>query len=367
MPYFTTMNLPAPPYERFASVLQRYEASPAEAVTEFESALCRFFEVEAVTTFSNCFTALAMALLYATRARPRKVAVAGLAYRRTSDIVQWAGLIPVYVDNDPKTLGMSLECLEARLKEGGVGCVLVQQPMVTICDPEAYVTLCERYGVPVVLDSVEATGGRCRGKRIGGFGVVEAFSLHPSKVINAAEGGVLTFGRAAEHRAFMTYMRSLGVGAGGGGDDSGLGGLFQLEPVHAMMGLASLEAYPDMRAGFMAHYLKYRDRLRGAEKVRLVEYDMDAEPNFKSVLVELRVENSRGFRKGLLASLEAQGIGARAYYAPLHPMTAGLVLPEAERLADRYIFLPIGHSVSVENIDFICDSLLAYVTAHQEG
>lgn len=362
MTYFTTMNLPAPPHERFEDYRQRYESAPARAVRDFEAALCRFFEVEAVTTFTNCFTAIAMALLYATRTRPKTVAVAGLAYRRTTDIVMWAGLRPIYVDNDPRTLCMSPARLEETLKAGGVGCVLMQQPMVNICDPRIYVSLCRDHGVPLVLDSVEATGGACRGVRIGGFGVVEAFSLHPSKVINAAEGGVLTFGRASEHRNFLEFMRDLGIIEA----DLDSRRFFGLEPVHAMMGLASLEAYPAMRAKFRTHYLKYQERLQDARLFRLVDYDLSADPNFKSVLVELQTE-AKDFRTALLAYLEPLGIGARSYYAPLHPMVQNEDLPEASRLSERYVFLPIGHSVTVADVDFICDKLIAYEASVQGG
>jgi dTDP-4-amino-4,6-dideoxyglucose len=358
--YFTTMNLPAPSYERFQEKLQQYELHPAEAVPDFEAALCRFFEVEAVSTFTNCFTALAMALLYAVRNRPRTVVVAGLAYRRTTDIVMWAGLHPVYVDNDPQTLGMSLQSLEERLKVGCVGCVLVQHPMVHICNPDSYIALCQKYSVPVVLDSVEATGGKHEIRRIGGFGIVEGFSLHPSKVINAAEGGVLTFGQLDEYRSFRKYMCAIGVAA----DSRSGNNLFRLEPIHAIMGLASLDAYPDMRDQFKCHYLAYREKLKNSTRYHLVEYDLDSDPNFKSVLVELRSVDT-GFRGSLIKYLESHDIGARPYYAPLHPMTADMVLPQAQKISERYIFLPIGHSVSIENISYICEKLLAYSAQNQ--
>ena len=362
MPYYTTMNLPAPSYERFREKLSHYESAPKNAIQDFEEALKCFFKVEAVATFTNCFTALAMALLYAVRSHPKTVAVAGLAYRRTTDIVQWAGLHPIYVDNNPQNLGMSLPGLEEKLKAGGVGCVLMQHPMVKICDPGSYIALCEKYGVPVVFDSVEATGGMYEGKRIGGFGMVEGFSLHPSKVINAAEGGVLTFGSAVEHRAFMSYMRDIGVMEAQGGEMQ----FFGLEPLHAMMGLASLDAYPEMRAKFRTHYMRYRESLQGSALFRLVEYDQEADPNFKSVLVELRASVT-GFREELIRHLEAHNIGARPYYAPLHPMTRSEALPVAKQLSERYIFLPIGHSVDLADIDFICKTLLAYPVPRDGG
>jgi dTDP-4-amino-4,6-dideoxyglucose len=359
MSYFTTMNLPAPQYERFEEIFERYKSSPEDAIHAFERHLCSFFEVQAVVTFSNCFTAIALALLHATRSRPRTVAIAGLAYRRTCDIVLWAGLRPVFVDNDPVTLGMSLPHLEERLKSETIGCILMQQPMVNICNPNEYLVLGERYGVPVVFDSVEATGGQSDGKRIGGFGVVEAFSLHPSKVINAAEGGVLTFAQLSQKQAFMTTMCDIGVMAKSGGERR----FFGLEPIHAMMGLASLDVYSEMRKKFMSHYFAYKEGLSGSNLFHLVEYDLAVEPNFKSILVELQ-NNDKTLRARLLQYLEAANIGARPYYAPLHPLTQGWELPNARQLAEKFFFLPIGHSVSVADIGFICEKLLTFESQH---
>ena len=354
MSYFTTMNLPAPSYDRFLEKFEHYRKKPTNAVSEFERELVKFFEVDAVSTFTNCFTALSLALLYATRKRPDTVAIAGLSYRRTTDIVLWAGLRPIYVDNDPISLAMSLFHLEEKLATNDVGCVLLQHPMVNICDPFDYISICDNYGVPVVFDSVEATGASYKNRKIGGFGELEGFSLHPSKVINGAEGGVLTFGRIADYHKFLEYLHSIGVI-----DDNEKKQIFGLEPVHAIMGLASLEVYGDVRSQFNAHYLTYREKLMGSESYRLVQYDMTTNPNFKSVLVELR-DTFPASRDALLQHLESHGIGARPYYAPLHRLAESEPLPVARRLSKLYFFLPIGHSVATTDIEFICRELLRF-------
>lgn len=349
------MNLPAPSYERFREVYKKYHLTPSEAVPAFEAALKSFFEVEAVATFTNCFTALAMSLMYAARKGPRTVAIAGLAYRRTTDIVLWAGLRPIYIDNDPQTLAMSFCSLEDRLKTGDVGCVLFQHPMVYVCDPEKYISLCKKYDVPLIFDSVEATGSKYGDKRIGGFGMIEGFSLHPSKVINSAEGGVLTFGHLDDYNLFMEFLCDSGVA---NERDRRLR-IFGLEPLHAMMGLASLELYPEARAKFRLHYLKYLELLQGSSFYRLIEYDEDNDPNFKSVLVEL-CKFECGFRDSVIEYLESYKIGARPYYAPIHSRAKNEEIPKAKTLSESYIILPIGHSVTLEDIEFICRKLLAY-------
>ena len=47
-----------------------------------------------------------------------------------------------------------------------------------------------RYGLPVYFDSAQGLGSFYRDKAVGGFGVCEVFSLSPTKVITAVEGGL---------------------------------------------------------------------------------------------------------------------------------------------------------------------------------
>lgn len=349
MSYFTTMNLPAPAHGKFLDLLKHYEDRPQAAVLDFEAALRRFFDVPAVCTWSNCFTSIALALRHAAAGRAPRVVVAGLAYRRTADIVLWAGLEPVFVDNSAHDLALDLSALRRTLSREPVGCILAQHPMVHLLDIEALCALADEFQVPVVFDSVEATGASYRGHRLGRFGVAEAFSLHPSKVINAAEGGVLTFGDEAQHRRFGKSMSDLGLWDASTGRPS----MFQLEPLHAVMGLASVSIYEEVRDRHRSHFERYREGLADSRGLGLVQYDAETDPNYKSVLVQI-LNPSPAFRSRLMSHLESRRIGARAYYAPLHPLTQSAQLPAARALAEQYMILPIGHSVSLTDIDSIC-------------
>lgn len=349
------MNLPAPTYDAFNNIFSTYKTRPNEAILEFESALKQFFDAEATSTFTNCFTAIAIGLLYATHNKSKSVAIAALAYRRTTDIVLWAGLKPVYIDNDLETLCMCPYNLEKQLVKGNIGCVLIQHPMVNIIDPTIYTKLCEKYNVNIIFDSVEATGGNFNGKKIGNFGLLEAFSLHPSKVLNAAEGGVLTFGTKKNYHDFISFMETIGIRY----ESSKVKNMFGLEPVHAALGLASIRNYPNSRKQFKEHYDKYKRNLEGHRTYELIHYCDEQDPNYKTVLVKLKT-NQCFFRKQLLVFLEERQIGARAYYSPLYSDIDDEEFPNAKLLSEKYIILPIGHSVTKKDIDFICASLFQF-------
>ena len=361
MTYFTTMNLPAPEHSHFREKLAQYWGKPWHAMADFEDALKEFFDVPHVSTWSNCFTAIAMSLIHATRWREKNVAIAAMAYRRTADIVLWAGLTPVFVDNDPDTLAMDLNALRSLLEKQSIGCILFQHPMVHIADVQAVQTLAAEFDVPLIFDSVEATGGKYASTRIGRCGLAEAFSLHPSKVINAAEGGILTFGSSAAYGSFMQSMNELGLIDSCHGHQR-----MALEPVHAIMGLASLEIYAQVTTKHQSHYEQYEHELNQSKMLELIGYNSENEPNYKSILVRFK-STYASHRQALMAYLETQQIGARAYYAPLHHLAQYACAPHAHRMAQNYMILPIGHSVNEAAIEQICTRILCYEQQHVES
>jgi dTDP-4-amino-4,6-dideoxygalactose transaminase len=349
------MNLPAPPYELFKNLLDKYEAIPDSAIADFEAELKVFFDVHCVTTFTNCFTALSISLLYACKGRHKTVAIAGLSYRRTVDIVLWAGLEPLFIDNSYDDLAMSTEGLVKALETSKIGCVLMQHPMVKIGGIDRYIEICKSYGVPIVFDSVEATGASYKSLRVGRFGVAEGFSLHPSKVINGAEGGVLTFGSSREYECFQEFLVEIGICDALTRKKT----IFGLEPMHAIMGMASLQVYNEVSCNFKSHYERYLKNLKGATLFELIEYDMDANPNFKSILMRI-INPNLVDRSDLLIYLESNKIGARAYYSPLHSLSNKDAVPNAIEMSKNYFILPIGHTVTIDDIDFISEKLYEY-------
>jgi dTDP-4-amino-4,6-dideoxygalactose transaminase len=355
MAYYTTMNLPAPSHESFISKYLNFKNSPQKAIIHFENKLKEFFTVNHICTFSNCFTSISLALKFATRNKSKNIAVAALSYRRTTDIVLWAGLKPVYIDNDKLTLAMCLKKLEQNLQTKEIGCVLFQHPMVNIVNPNKVIELCNKYNVPVIFDSVEATGTEYKNKKIGSYGMIEAFSLHPSKIINGAEGGILTFKNENIYDDFCKYMQTIGVF-----DESfNFGSMYALEPLHAIMGLASLEIYDDITQTHKIHYETYSSRLQKAKNVQVIEYDINNKSNYKSILIKLK-RNKGLERDGFIKFLENYNIGARPYYSPLHPFTKNYSVKTAQELSNELLFLPIGHSVNEKIINFICEKILEY-------
>jgi dTDP-4-amino-4,6-dideoxygalactose transaminase len=108
--------------------------------------------------------------------------------------------------------------------------------------------------------------------------------------------------------------------------------------------------------------------LPGVQGIRLLEFDERYRSGFKNIVAEL-MDDWPLSRADTISVLNAEGILARVYYAPpLHrkPMKYEFVhadLPLTDQLSEKFLNLPCGHLVSVENIGEIV-GMLAFISVN---
>jgi dTDP-4-amino-4,6-dideoxygalactose transaminase len=214
--------------------------------------------------------------------------------------------------------------------------------------------------VESVSERVGLTDGSSR--KVGSFGHAECFSLHASKLVNGFEGGYVTTNDSAL-AATLVALRDASVTRPGALDA-------RLPDVHAAMALANLDGLDAQVASNRARYARYREKLAVVPGIRLLTFDESQPTSYKNIVAELQDDwpLSRALTVGLL---NAENILARVYYAPpLHskPMAYPHVpadLPVTDRLAERFVLLPCGDFVTLEDIDAVVD-LLAFIHRHAD-
>jgi dTDP-4-amino-4,6-dideoxygalactose transaminase len=98
--------------------------------------------------------------------------------------------IPLFVDIEPRTLGMNPELLEAMITPRTKAIVPVHIHGIP-CDFDAIRAIAGKHGIPVLEDACQAHGAEYRGKKVGALGHMAAFSLQSSKNLACGEGGLL--------------------------------------------------------------------------------------------------------------------------------------------------------------------------------
>lgn len=300
-------------------VLQRFEAEAA-----------RFLGAGDAVALSTGTAALHLCL-HALDLAGAAAVLPAFTYPATLNAVIHAGLRPVFCDIDPETW-----TLDPRALEG----VLEARPEVKVVIPVNV------FGVPpdiagvagqkiVVVDNAHGFGSRGLDDPARAW----AYSLHATKILPAAEGGLLTSGDAG---LLESVRRLRNHGLAEDPLDSRPGFNEKMSELHAALGLSSLRALK----GVLARRREYAERLRGFMQDRcggaftLQKIPAGMESNHQNLGVLCKAGAAECQKE-----LEARGVGSRRYfYPPLHRLRfieAPPALPVTDRVADSVLCLPL--------------------------
>ncbi len=113
------------------------------------------------------------------------------SYTASATIVpmRFFGLVPVFVDIDPRTACFDLEHA-AKVLTPRCRALVPMHSWGRPCDMDEIASLARQHGLMVLEDAAQAQGASLRGKLMGAWGAAAIFSYQTSKVLPAIEGGM---------------------------------------------------------------------------------------------------------------------------------------------------------------------------------
>jgi len=236
-----------------------------------------------------------------------EVIVPSWTFVGTAQALSWIGLEPVFCEIDAETHNLDPAAVAAAITPR-TSAILGVHLWGRSCDVEGLAAVAEAHGIPLLFDAAHALGCSHRGRPVGGLGLAEVFSLHATKVVSAAEGGVIT--TDDEELADRLYFtRSFGYA----GYDTvvALGINAKMDELSAALALTGLEHLDELVAVNRRNHRAYERLLAGVDDVRLLRYDESERNNYQYVVLE--VEGALE-RDTLIAALHAENVLARRYF-----------------------------------------------------
>ena len=171
------------------SLYRHYGPRPRHKAAELEQAFAAAVGTRHALAVTSGTAALIVGLAALGVGPGDEVIVPTYTWVATVNAVVTLGAVPVFVDIDA-SLTMDTSAIEAAITPSTVALVPVHMrgagaDMAPIMDTAG------RHGLAVLEDTAQAVGGRYRGRRLGTFGRIGAFSLQYHKVITTGEGGLL--------------------------------------------------------------------------------------------------------------------------------------------------------------------------------
>lgn len=344
--------------DRLRSILDSGRLTNGATVVELEDRVAALLGVAHVVGVASCTSGL-MLVLQALGATGR-VVMPSFTFAASAHAVVWAGGSPDFAEVDAATC--TLDPADAAALVDGASAMTATHLYGTPCDTDALQALADGAGIPLVYDAAHALGSTRGGVPVGGFGTAEVFSLSPTKVVVACEGGLV-----ATADGGLAEACRLGRDYGNAGDyDCRFPGLnARMSEVHAAVALASLDGLEER----LAHRRDLVDRFAaavagvpGLALAAVVAGDTSTHKDL-TVIVDHR---SFGLTPVELArALEADGIDSRRYYHPpihLQKAYAGRWpqrrdLPVTEELSARVLTLPLWSHMEVEQVTTLADAV----------
>jgi dTDP-4-amino-4,6-dideoxygalactose transaminase len=288
------------------------------------------------------------------------VLLPSFTFAATAHAVAWNGLVPRFVDVDPETLTLSGDAA-ARAVGVRTSAILATHVYGTPCDVDRLTDVARRNGLRLFFDAAHAFGSRYRGTRVGGFGDAEVFSLSPTKVVIAAEGGII-----ATNDDLIAERCRIGRDYGNPGDyDCRFVGLnARMSEVHAAIALASLDDLDERlarRAELAVAYRRALDTVPGIGFPRVRDEDSST---FKDLTILVDPDAFGVDADHLQNVLSAEGIETKRYYSPpVHRMKAyrtrssDPILPVTEAASARALTLPLWIGMGADDVELVATAI----------
>jgi dTDP-4-amino-4,6-dideoxygalactose transaminase len=332
---------------------------------ELEEKAAAKLEVAHVVAVSSC-TAGLMLVIQALAEPGTEVAMPSFTFSATGHAAMWAGAIPRFTECRRDNCQIDVDDAAKRLGDASllVGTHVFGSP----CAPEEVEELGRQAGIPVIFDAAHGFGGKRRGKPMGGFGSAEVFSLSPTKVLIAGEGGLV-----ATNDDDLAARIRLGVDYGNPGNyDTQFAGLnARMSELHAAVALCSLEELDEHLAIRRDLAARYRAGLADVPGVEVQVVDDEDESTYKDLTVIVDEAEFGVGRDAVARALKAEGADTRPYFwPPVHRQTAYAHLdsgdlPVTDWVSSRVVSLPLWRDIPAGAVETVVE-VVANTHAHAE-
>lgn len=357
---------------------------------QLEAALAEYLKVPYVSLFTNGTLPL-LTGLQALRITG-EVITTPYSFVATTHSIWWNGCKPVFVDVDSKTGNMDPDKIEAAITPKTTAIMPVHcygKP----CDVRRIKEIADKYGLKVIYDAAHAFAleipkneadyrvafdeannvfnpsqaakkVEVETESILNWGDMSTLSFHATKVYNTIEGGAMIM-HDAETKKRIDYLKNFGFA--GETTVVGPGINSKVDEMRAAYGLLNLKQVDAAIEARKKTADVYREALRGVDGLTFYEDMPGVKHNYSYFPIFIDAEKYGMTRDELYFKMKEANVLGRRYFYPLiseFSTYRGLEsarkenLPNAHKMADAVICLPMHHELSERDIERILDLVI---------
>ena len=347
----------------------------------FEQQFGQFVGASHAVAVNSATAALHLALVAAGVGGGDEVIVPTMTFAASAEVALYLGARPVLVDCRLDTMNVESAAIEAAVTSRTKAIMPVHfagQP----CDMDIIQSIARAHHLTVIEDAAHALPARYRGRMVGAIGDITCFSFYATKTITTGEGGMAT----TENQDWAERMRMLSLhgishdawkrySAEGSWyyEIAEVGYKYNLTDLAASLGIEQLKKCHLLAAARRRIADVYSRSFADLSQINLPVCQPDIEHAWHLYVIQLELEQLNIDRRGFIEELREANIGASVHFMPLHlhPFYREkfayrpTAYPNATKLYERIVSLPIYPSMSDDDIDDVTAAVRTIARRHR--
>lgn len=351
-------------------------------IDEAEAKLCEITGAKHAVLIANGTAALHAAAFAAGIGEGDEVITTPITFAASANCALYCGGKPVFADINPETYNIDPADIERKITNKTKAIVAVDFTGQAV-EVDRIREICDKHNLIFIEDAAHSLGTKFDGKPVGSLADMTEFSFHPVKTCTAGEGGAITTNDDELYKRLVLF-RTHGITRVQDWMDKPSEGGWYYQQVE----LGYNYRMTDMQAALLSSQLDKLDMFASRRKKLVKRYDdaFNAVPEItvqKEIpqsdtvrhlyIIQLNIEMLKCGRREVFDALQAEGVGVNVHYIPVYSFPYYQRLgyqmgscPNAERLYERIISIPLFYSMTDEDQDKVIEAVKKVVDYYRK-
>ncbi|MBU3585143.1 UDP-4-amino-4,6-dideoxy-N-acetyl-beta-L-altrosamine transaminase [Polynucleobacter sp. AM-26B4] len=321
--------------EAVVDVLRSDFLTQGPVVPAFEKSIADYCGVHYAVAVNSATSALHIACLALGVGEGDVIWTSPISFVASANCALYCGADVDFVDIDPQTFNMSVECLSVKLEQAEK---LGNLPKVVIpvhlcgqpCDMERIHALSLKYGFKIIEDASHAIGAKYKNRPVGNceFSDITVFSFHPVKIITTGEGGMAVTNNEILAK-YLRLLRSHGITNNlldmqihptdevWNYQQVLLGFNYRMTDMQAALGLSQMKRLDDFVSTRHLIADRYDETLSNLP-LQLSEHLYEAYSAHHLYIIRIKKNKRSITQRKLYDLMNASGVGVNLHYIPIY-------------------------------------------------
>ncbi|EIJ43087.1 putative PLP-dependent enzyme possibly involved in cell wall biogenesis [Beggiatoa alba B18LD] len=295
---------------------------------QFEQEFSTYVGMPYALTVNSATAGLHLALEAIGVGAGDKIITSPYTFTATAEVARYLGADPIFVDIDRQTFNIDTKKLaHALATTTGIKVISPVHFAGQACEMDTILALAKQYQLKVVEDAAHALPSQYKGRLIGQFGDVTAYSFYATKTVTTGEGGMIVTANP-EYAKRMKIMRLHGISRDAFDRSSSSlpswyyevvapGFKYNMSDIASAMGIHQLRKAEALRQRREAIAKQYTEGLQGLP-LTTPYVAPDNVHAWHLYVIQLTLEALKIDRNLFIERMKMERIGTSVHFIPLH-------------------------------------------------